>query len=242
MIKFNNVIKHYQSNQIALNNINLHIKQSEIYGIIGRSGAGKSTLLRCINALERPTHGNVEIDGIDITAQSACALRATRQKIGVIFQHFNLLQSRNVFENIALPLELSGIKPEQIKSRVLNVIKLTELEDKLHYYPEQLSGGQKQRVAIARALVTEPNIILCDEATSALDPITSLNILSLLKKINQSLGITIVLITHDYSVIRSICDKVAVINNGELIEEGDVDCVFNSPKSTVTKQLLAKVL
>lgn len=242
MIKFNNVIKHYQSNQIVLNNINLHIKQSEIYGIIGRSGAGKSTLLRCINALERPTQGNVEIDGIDITNQSARALRATRQKIGVIFQHFNLLQSRNVFENIALPLELHGVKAEQIKSRVLKVIQLTELDDKINFCPEQLSGGQKQRVAIARALVTDPSIILCDEATSALDPITSLNILKLLKRINQSLGITIVLITHDYSVIRSICDKVAVIDNGELIEEGNVDGVFNSPKSTVTKQLLEKVL
>lgn len=242
MIKFTNVIKHYQADQLALDNINLHINKGDIYGIIGKSGAGKSTLLRCINALERPSNGSIEINGINISSQTAKDLRVTRQKIGIIFQHFNLLQSRNVFENIALPLEFHGIDSEQIKTRVFEVIERVELIDKSNLYPEQLSGGQKQRVAIARALVTNPEIILCDEATSALDPITSFNILSLLKKINQELGITIVLITHDYTVIKNICDKVAVIDKGELVEEGKVDCVFNAPKSAITRQLLEKVL
>jgi len=239
MIKFTNVIKRFHNDETALKNINLHIDAGDIYGIVGKSGAGKSTLLRCINALERPCHGDVEVNGITINKHTGKALRTARQKIGIIFQGFNLLQSRNVFENIALPLEFHGLKTDEIKKRVVEVIELTELSDKINYYPEQLSGGQKQRVAIARALVTNPDIILCDEATSALDPITSSTILNLLKKINQTLGITIVLITHDYAVVRAICNKVGVIHNGELVEEGSVDYVFGTPKSKITKALSA---
>ena len=238
MIKLNNINKYYANGTCALKNINLTIQQGEIFGIIGQSGAGKSTLLRCINALEQPSDGNVEFENINLATQNANELRNIRHQIGMIFQHFNLLSSRNIFDNIALPLELQKVDKAQIKEKVLAMLALTGLSDKSDFYPEQLSGGQKQRVAIARALVTDPKVILCDEATSALDPITSNNILTLLKKINQQLNITIVLITHDFSVIHKICNTVAVLNHGELIELGEVQKVFNYPQHEITKSLL----
>jgi len=238
MIHLNNITKSFASGVYALKDINLHIKRGEIFGIIGKSGAGKSTLLRCINALEVPTQGSIIFDTINILQQSKKELQETRHQIGFIFQHFNLLSSRNVFENIALPLEFLKLDSETIESKVSAMIGLTGLSDKVNDYPEQLSGGQKQRVAIARALVTDPKVILCDEATSALDPVTSTTILNLLKKINLTMGITIVLITHDFSVVKLICDRVAVLNQGELVELGEVTHVFNNPSTEVTKELI----
>lgn len=238
MIRLKNISKQYPNGTYALKDINFEIRQGEIFGIIGKSGAGKSTLLRCMNALERPSKGAVEVDNIDISKQSSKELRMTRHEIGIIFQHFNLLSSRTVFDNIALPLELQKLDTQVIREKVNAIIELTELQDKANVYPDELSGGQKQRVAIARALVTDPKVILCDEATSALDPVISVTILNLLKKINQKLGITIVLITHDFAVIKLICDRVAVLNHGELIELGEVTQVFAHPEANVTKELL----
>lgn len=238
MIKIQNVSKTFLSEDgtvEAVKDVSLHIKAKEIYGIIGFSGAGKSTLVRCINLLEKPSTGKVIIDGQELTSLSAKELNSARKNIGMIFQHFNLMKSRNVFQNIAYPLKGRGLTKNQIREKVISLLKLVELEDKVTAYPSQLSGGQKQRVAIARALATDPKILLCDEATSALDPQTTLSILKLLKQVNQQLGITIVMITHEMAVIKEICDRVAVMEYGSVVEEGEVFEVFSSPKQNVTK-------
>lgn len=240
MIHLKNITKRY-NDHIALNNVSMHIPVGCIYGVIGESGAGKSTLVRCINLLESPDSGQVLIEDQDITQLSGQALRENRRNIGMIFQHFNLLNSRTVFDNIALPLELSGHSKEKIREIVTPLIELTGLSDKTHDYPAQLSGGQKQRVAIARALSCEPKILLCDEATSALDPNTTKSILSLLKDINRRLGITIILITHEMDVARAICDNVAVMAQGEVIENNCVEQIFLNPQQALTQQFVHSV-
>lgn len=219
----------------AVKDVTLQIKPSEIFGIIGFSGAGKSTLVRCINLLERPTSGTVKVNGVDLTAISDDELREERKKIGMIFQSFNLMPSRTVFANVALPLKLTKLTAAEKKTKVLSLLELVGLKDKAEAYPSQLSGGQKQRVAIARALANDPKVLLCDEATSALDPHTTQQILALLQRINRELGLTIVVITHQMSVIKDICDRVAVMENGEVKEEGDVIDVFAAPKSDIAK-------
>lgn len=226
----------------ALNNINLTVQRGEIFGILGKSGAGKSTLLRCINLLERPSDGKILINNIDLISLSEQKLREQRRKISIIFQHFNLLESRNVFENIALPLEISGKSDNNIQDKVSKLLKLVELEDKINYYPSQLSGGQKQRVAIARALATDPDVLLSDEATSALDTESTTAILNLLKKINQEFGLTILLITHELEVIKKICDRVAVLDKGEIVEQGSAIDILVNPKAKITKLLVQKSL
>ncbi|MBP9725867.1 MAG: methionine ABC transporter ATP-binding protein [Gammaproteobacteria bacterium] len=245
MIELKSISKCYQkSNKTyqALRTINLHIKKGEIFGIIGPSGAGKSTLLRCVNALERPSVGSVLIDGVDLLKLSPEKLRETRRNIGMIFQHFNLLSSRTVYKNIAFPLEISGVNKEQIQEKVMKMAQLTGLETKLDQYPAQLSGGQKQRVAIARALIGGGKILLCDEATSSLDPETTRSILELLEKIRRELGVTILLITHEMQVIKSICDRVALIENGEIIEQGETAEIFSSPKTDTAKRFVYSTL
>lgn len=222
----------------ALHNINLDVKPKEIFGIIGRSGAGKSTLIRCVNHLEKPSSGSILIAGKCITTMTPEELRIARRKMGMIFQHFNLLQSRNVFENISLPLELVGLPKAAIKKRVEELLVLTELENHVKQYPSQLSGGQKQRVAIARALANSPDILLSDEATSALDPSSTHRILELLRTINEELGITILLITHEMDVVKTICHRVAVISHGEIVEQGSVISLFTHPRSAVAKMLV----
>jgi D-methionine transport system ATP-binding protein len=222
----------------VLQDLSLSVKKGEIFGIIGRSGAGKSTLIRCINMLERPTAGRVVIDGQDITALSGAGLRAARRRIGMIFQHFNLLSSRTVFDNVAFPLELSGMSKAQIEREVLPLLDLVGLAEKRTAYPAELSGGQKQRVAIARALASKPAVLLCDEATSALDPETTQSILALLKDINRKLDLTILLITHEMPVIRAICDKVAVLDKGVVVEQGSVFEIFTAPRSPVTRLMV----
>lgn len=222
MIELRHLHKDYVINQqhiSALKDINLTISRGEIFGILGKSGAGKSTLLRCMNLLEKPTRGQVLVNHIDLTTLPTAQLRIQRHKIGMIFQHFNLLESRNVFDNIALPLEVIHTSAKDIQERVSTLLALVNLTDKQHYLPSQLSGGQKQRVAIARALAAEPHVLLCDEATSSLDPAATQAILQLLKEINQTLGLTIVLITHEHAVVKQICDRVGVIEEGELIEQ-----------------------
>ena len=241
MIEIKNVTKTFvtpKQNVHACNDISLTIEDGEIYGIIGFSGAGKSTLVRCINLLERPTSGQVLIDGAELTVMSETELRKVRKKIGMIFQHFNLMRSRTVAQNIAYPLKGSGLSNEEIQAKVKSLLKLVELEDKENAYPSQLSGGQKQRVAIARALANDPKVLLCDEATSALDPQTTHSILALLKEVNQKLGITIVLITHEMAVIKAICDRVAVMEKGHVVEEGKILDVFSHPKQEVTKNFI----
>jgi len=223
---------------LALKKINLSIDKSDIYGIIGMSGAGKSTLVRCLNYLERPTEGSVVIDGKILGDLSERELREERRNISMIFQHFNLLMQKNVISNICFPLRLRRIKKKDAIKRAYELLELVGLSDKAKAYPAQLSGGQKQRVAIARALATEPKILLCDEATSALDPQTTESILQLLKQINEKSKITIVIITHQMSVIEEICNKVAIIENGELVEEGNVSEVFANPKSDAAKKLI----
>lgn len=245
MIEFENVSKVFQTKEgqvEALRNVNLKIEKGDIYGIIGFSGAGKSTLLRTINALEKPTEGRVLIEGEDVNTLSPEELRKKRKTIGMIFQQFNLLETKTVFENVALPLKLNKVPKEQIKKRVDEILEFVELADKKNAYPGKLSGGQKQRVGIARALATDPSIILSDEATSALDPKTTAAILKLLKKINQELHITIVLITHEMNVIQSICNHVAVMENGEIVEKGDVLDVFSLPQETITKNFVKTVI
>lgn len=242
MITLSNLSKYYtlrNENVQALQNINLAIKPQQIYGIIGRSGAGKSTLIRCVNLLERPSQGKVLIAGKCLTTMSAHALRQARRQMGMIFQHFNLLQSRNVSENICLPLELAGMTNTSIKKRVDELLILTELKDYAKQYPSQLSGGQKQRVAIARALANSPQVLLCDEATSALDPQSTYSILQLLKTINQELGITILLITHEMDVVKTICHQVAVLNSGQIVEKGNVVDLFVNPQTQITKDLVS---
>ena len=238
MIEIQNLKKEYLSKHtrdVALKNINLSIKSGEIFGIIGKSGAGKSTLLRCINLLEHPTEGHIYIDGEDITKLSTEKLRKARQKIGMIFQHFNLLSSRTVFDNIAFPLELQHASKAKIQAKVNELLNVVGLEQKAHAYPEELSGGQKQRVAIARALACDPVALLCDEATSALDPETTDQILQLLKQLNTKFNLTIVLITHEMEVIRKICDQVAIIDDGLIQESGTVTELFLSPKTAIAK-------
>ena len=224
----------------ALHNINLSIRAGDIYGIIGMSGAGKSTLVRCFNFLERPTSGTVEIEGKDLGAMSEAQLRATRREISMIFQHFNLLMQKNVIDNICFPLVIGGMKKKDAKKRAQELLEIVELSDKASSYPSQLSGGQKQRVAIARALAANPKILLCDEATSALDPRTTQSILQLLKEINKKYGITIVIITHEMSVVREICSHVAIIGEGHLVEQGRVSDIFAHPKTAEAKELILK--
>ncbi|WP_142846139.1 methionine ABC transporter ATP-binding protein [Telmatospirillum sp. J64-1] len=226
----------------VLKGISLSIGRGEIFGIIGRSGAGKSTLVRCINALERPTSGRVVVNGVTVSELTGADLRAARRDIGMIFQHFNLLSSRTVFDNVALPLELAGKPKAEIEQTVLPLLDLVGLSGKRDQYPSQLSGGQKQRVGIARALSLKPNVLLCDEATSALDPETTTSILALLKDINAKLGLTIVLITHEMNVIKEICDRVAVLDHGNLVELGSVFDVFSDPKAEVSQSFVRDVL
>lgn len=226
----------------ALDNVSLRVPAGKIYGVIGASGAGKSTLIRCVNLLEKPSEGRIFIDGQDLLALSSKELAHTRRQVGMIFQHFNLLSSRTVAGNIALSLELAGMPQAQIKQRVAELLKLVDLEDKIHEYPASLSGGQKQRVAIARTLANNPKVLLCDEATSALDPATTRSILALLKDINRRLGITILLITHEMDVVKSICDEVAIISAGQLIEQGPVGELFSNPKTELAKQFIASAL
>lgn len=244
MIKIEGLYKTYRGNEgsiEALKNINLTIKEGEIFGIIGLSGAGKSTLIRCINRLEEPTGGRIYIDGKDITKMNDNELRAMRRNIGMIFQHFNLLSRKNCRENIAFPLKIMKYDRSKIEERVDELLELVDLKDKKTVYPSQLSGGQKQRVAIARALATNPKILLCDEATSALDPNTTSSILELLKDINRKLGITIVMITHQMEVIKQVCDKVAVISDGSIVEVGNTYDVFAKPSHIVTKSFIKDV-
>lgn len=242
MINLKNIKKTYVSGKSsveALKDVNLKIKEGEICGIIGFSGAGKSTLVRCINLLERPTCGEVFIGGKDITLLSPKELRESRKNIGMIFQHFNLMKSKTVFKNIEFPLKGKGLSKEEIKLRVDELLELVGLSDKSSSYPSQLSGGQKQRVAIARALANNPKILLCDEATSALDPQTTQSILNLLRDINEKLNLTIVIITHEMNVVKEICDKVAVMEKGKIVEEGDILEIFSNPKANVTKDFIS---
>ena len=222
----------------AVRDVSLHIRQGEIFGIIGFSGAGKSTLVRCINLLERPTSGTVTVDGQELTALSEKELRQARKKISMIFQSFNLLMQRTCLKNVCFPLELSGVPKAQAEKRALELLELVGLKEKANAYPAQLSGGQKQRVAIARALTTDPKVLLCDEATSALDPTTTASILSLLKKLNQKLGVTVVIITHQMSVVEEVCNRVAILDNGTVVEEGEVQAIFSHPTSAAAKRLV----
>lgn len=222
---------------IALDGIDLTIRQGDIFGIIGMSGAGKSTLIRCINRLEAPTEGRIVIGGQDILEASRRDLLTMRRSVGMIFQQFNLLMQRTVEKNVRFPMEISGVPHEAAKRRASELLELVGLRDKARVYPAQLSGGQKQRVAIARALATNPGVLLCDEATSALDPMTTQSILSLLQDINQRLGITIVIITHEMQVIRQICTHVAIIDNGRIAEQGDVTEIFTNPQTAASRKL-----
>lgn len=241
MIKLNNITKIFtlpDKKLTALDNVSLHVPKGQICGVIGASGAGKSTLIRCVNLLERPTHGAVVIDDVDLTQLSDAELVKTRRQIGMIFQHFNLLTSRTVFENVALPLELENKSKAEIQEKTTALLALVGLSDKHNVYPANLSGGQKQRVAIARALASDPKVLLCDEATSALDPATTQSILKLLKEINRTLGITILLITHEMEVVKRICDQVAVIDKGQLIEQGTVSEIFSNPKTELAQEFI----
>ena len=245
MIQLSHIEKTYDSPSgpvKALKGIDLTIERGEIFGIIGLSGAGKSTLIRCINMLERPTAGKVIVDGQDMTVMSEKELRKARKNIGMIFQHFNLLSSATVYDNIAFPLRLSHTPEAEIKKKVLPLLELVGLADKAHQYPSQLSGGQKQRVGIARALASEPKVLLCDEATSALDPQTTRSILELIQDINRKLSLTVVVITHEMQVIKDICDKVAVIENGVIAEQGTVLEVFTNPQKPITKDFISVLL
>ena len=224
----------------ALNHVSLSIETGDIYGIIGMSGAGKSTLVRCMNFLEVPSEGKVLIDGKSLSEFSPKELRKEREKIGMIFQHFNLLMQKNVLENVCFPLYIQGKKKAEARAKALELLEIVGLADRAKAYPAQLSGGQKQRVAIARALASDPQILLCDEATSALDPQTTSSILELLQDINQKFGITIVIITHQMSVVREICTHVAIMKDGEVKEQGLVEEIFSHPKSHVAKELISK--
>ena len=224
----------------ALQDINLSIQAGDIYGIIGMSGAGKSTLVRCLNFLERPTAGTVEVEGEDLSSLSEKELRAKRRDIAMIFQHFNLLMQKNVIDNICFPLDIAGVPKKDARKRAEELLEIVGLTDKAKAYPSQLSGGQKQRVAIARALAANPKILLCDEATSALDPQTTQSILQLLRQINKEYGITIVIITHEMAVVREICSHVAIIGDGHLVEQGRVLDIFSHPKTAEAKELIVK--
>ena len=241
MIELKGICKDYRSgeNHIhAVRDVTLSIETGEIFGIIGFSGAGKSTLVRCINLLERPTKGEVLVDGQDLSKMPPAGLRAARKKIGMIFQHFNLMPSRTVFENAAYPLYGSGLSKEQVHDKVMKLLELVDIREKADAYPSQLSGGQKQRVAIARALANDPGVLLCDEATSALDPQTTNAILRLLQNLNRKLGITIVLITHEMEVVKEICTRIAVMEHGRVVESGDVFQIFANPQQEITKSFI----
>ena len=222
----------------ALKDINLIIEDGSIFGIIGSSGAGKSTLVRCLNLLERPTSGKVFLDEVELTSLKKSKLREERRKIGMVFQQFNLLAQRNALMNVCYPLEIAGVPIKEAKKRAIELLKLVGLGDRMQNYPAQLSGGQKQRVAIARALATEPKYLLCDEATSALDPNTTNSILDLLKEINERMGVTIIVITHEMKVVEKICTQVAVLNEGEIVEEGTVQDVFLAPKTKIAQEMI----
>lgn len=241
MIRLENVHKVFRKKDkeiVALRGIDLHVAIGDIFGIIGYSGSGKSTLVRTMNMLERPTQGAVFVNGANIATLGDQKLEPYRRKMGMIFQQFNLLSSATVFNNIAFPLQLKGVSSADIAKQVEELLALVDLVDKRNEYPANLSGGQKQRVAIARALATAPEILLCDEATSALDPQTTRAILSLLKRINRDLGITVVLITHEMAVVKAICNRVAVISEGLIVEQNTVEELFGNPQSPVTKELL----
>ncbi len=241
MIELKNLTKTFQSEagQVdALSGIHLTIQDGDIYGIIGMSGAGKSTLVRCINLLETPTEGQVLVNGVDLTTLSPKALREERRKITMIFQGFNLLMQRNCLDNICFPLELAGIPKKEARKRAMELLETVGLPDKAKAYPAELSGGQQQRIAIARALATDPKVLLCDEATSALDPSTTRAILSLIREINRKTGITVVVITHQMSVVEEICNRVAILDNGTVQEEGEVTQVFSKPQSQAAKRLV----
>jgi D-methionine transport system ATP-binding protein len=241
VIRFENVSKEFDSEGIsvaAVKGVSLEINKGEVFGIIGFSGAGKSTLVRCINLLERPTKGKVFINEKEITALSESELKKQRKKIGMIFQQFNLFSNRTVYNNVEFPLKRSKLTRRQKQEKVMSLLKLVDLEDKASAYPSQLSGGQKQRVAIARALANDPEILLSDESTSALDPKTTKSILTLLKKLNRELGITIVVITHEMQVIKDICDRVAVMKDGEVVEYGDVFDLFANPAQDITREFV----
>ena len=227
---------------IALKGINLRVDKGEIFGVVGFSGAGKSTLIRCVNLLERPSSGKVLINGVDLLSLAPKDLRKQRKKIGMIFQQYNLLNSKTIFHNVAMPLILEGTPKNEIKEKVTRLLAFVGLEDRMNHYPDQLSGGQKQRVGIARALTTDPDILLCDEATSALDPNTTEAVLELLRKVRDEFGVTILMITHEMNVIRDICDKVAVIEDGTIAEQGSVIEVFTEPKTKIARSFVRTVL
>ena len=241
MIEIKNLSKTFPSadgSVEALKNVSLSIPDGDIFGIIGMSGAGKSTLVRCINMLERPTCGSVEIDGCDLGKLSDAQLREARREITMIFQGFHLLMQRNCLRNVCFPLELAGVKKAEARERALALLDMVGLKDKAGAYPAQLSGGQQQRVAIARALATDPKVLLCDEATSALDPTTTNSILELIRSINEKMGITVIIITHQMSVVESVCKHVAILDGGEVVEQGEVAEVFSHPKSPAARRLV----
>lgn len=241
MIEIKNLSKTFPSadgSVEALKNVSLSIPDGDIFGIIGMSGAGKSTLVRCINMLERPTCGSVEIDGCDLGKLSDAQLREARREITMIFQGFHLLMQRNCLRNVCFPLELAGVKKAEARERALALLDMVGLKDKAGAYPAQLSGGQQQRVAIARALATDPKVLLCDEATSALDPTTTNSILELIRSINEKMGITVIIITHQMSVVESVCKHVAILDGGEVVEQGEVAEVFSHPKSSAARRLV----
>ena len=238
MIKIKEVSKIYNNQFDALKNINLHVHEKDIFGIVGKSGAGKSTMLKIVGLLEKPTSGVIEVMGKDLSKINSKEELEIKRSMGTVFQGFNLLMQRNVEQNIAFPLELVKTDKAYTKQRCQELAELVGLGDKLNSYPVQLSGGQKQRVAIARALATNPKVLLCDEPTSALDGFTTKEILKLLKDINQKLGITIVIITHELSVVRAICNKTVVLNDGEVIEQGETKAVFENPQNDITKQIV----
>ncbi|MBQ6575323.1 MAG: ATP-binding cassette domain-containing protein [Lachnospiraceae bacterium] len=241
MIKLVNVTKIFDTKEgsvTAADHVNLEIKDGEIFGIIGFSGAGKSTLVRCLNLLEKPSEGEVWFDDLNLTKASDKELREARRSIGMIFQQFNLLSQRNVIDNICYPLEIAGVDKKTAREKARKLLEIVELSDRERAYPAQLSGGQKQRVAIARSLATDPKVLLCDEATSALDPLTTRNILALLKEINEKLGVTIVVITHEMRVVEQICDRVAVMSDGIVKECGTVSEIFQNPRSETARKLV----
>ena len=246
MIKLDHITQTYKTPEgrefKALDDVSIEIRPGEIFGIIGRSGAGKSTLVRCINLLNRPSEGTVTVDGKNLTELSEDELRESRRSIGMIFQHFNLLSSRTVYDNVALPLELVGTPKNVIREKVEPLLKLVGLTEHAHKYPSQLSGGQKQRGGIARALTNDPKVLLSDEATSARDPETTVATLALLKRINKELGLTIVMITHEMQVVKQICERVVVMNYGKIVEQGKVVDIFMSPQHETTKALIGNVM
>lgn len=245
MINIKDLTKEYITKKgkvVGVDHVNLTINEGEVFGIVGYSGAGKSSLLRCINLLEQPTGGQIEVNGRDLTKLRGEELRKARLKIGMIFQHFYLISQKTVAENIAFALKAANTPREKINTRVLELLEMVGLTDKKDVYPSQLSGGQKQRVGIARALANDPSVLLCDEATSALDPNTTLSILRLLKKINREMNITIVLITHEMNVVKEICDRMAVMQDGRVVEEGPVYEIFSAPQAELTKEFISSVV